>query len=567
MVVITLISEMLYQSPETKLFCVGDDWQAIYRFAGSDHKIMTNFESMFGLSTILKLDETFRYNDSIAHISEKFITKNPSQLKKKLKTFSKKDNPQVYLHWHSDNVINGIVEAVKCIKQEYEIKDQKLLLLSRYKHTGLKENEFKTLQSIWEGGGEIEQKTTHSSKGLESDFVIVVDLQSGHYGFPSEIQDDPILRLVLAQEDNFQDSEERRLFYVALTRAKKQVHLICDSIQPSRFAEELSNGFFDVRIYGTKINKRKCPSCSDGILIKRNNAEGEFYSCCNYPICDFKPLECSYCKSDIVLRFQDTEGNEIAECLNEKCKKRFDVCKKCQIGILEKRKNLRGDFFGCHEFKRTGCNFIKDIPDDTKKVKFNHWLKVIKNFIIDYNISDKFKFLSSTEGYMGKNLIKVEITYENDGNKINFLKLNIDIQNFSINTLNMSTNNYEQTNFKDEQELFSIINEEIIKRKSLIDISKKIDVQSRKDKENKLSNTSEQTVDTEASLLNELKVLRRTIARSEKLPDYFIFQNKTLINMSTLKPKDEVEMLKINGVGKIKLKKYGKEFLEVINKN
>ena len=89
-----LISEMLLQNSHTKLFCVGDDWQAIYRFAGSDHKIMTNFERMFGNSTILKLDETFRYNDRIAEVSEKFITSNPTQIKKNLKTFSKMIMPK-----------------------------------------------------------------------------------------------------------------------------------------------------------------------------------------------------------------------------------------------------------------------------------------------------------------------------------------------------------------------------------------------------------------------------------------------------------------------------------------
>ena len=78
------------------------------------------------------------------------------------------------------------------------------------------------LHSLWGDGGKIEQRTVHSSKGLESDFVIVADLQSDHFGFPSEIQDDPILKLVLAEEDNFEDSEERRLFYVALTRAKNK---------------------------------------------------------------------------------------------------------------------------------------------------------------------------------------------------------------------------------------------------------------------------------------------------------------------------------------------------------
>ena len=65
----------------------------------------------------------------------------------------------------------------------------------------------------------------------------------------------------------------------------------------------------------------------------------------------------------------------------------------------------------------------------------------------------------------------------------------------------------------------------------------------------------------------QVQVRIQGLARSEKLPDYFIFQNKTLINMSTLKPKDEAEMLKVNGVGKVKLEKYGKVFLEVINKN
>ena len=73
-----LITQFLEQNIKTKLFCVGDDWQAIYRFAGSDHKIMTNFEKLFGMTTTLKLDQTFRYNDKIASVSEQFITQNPS---------------------------------------------------------------------------------------------------------------------------------------------------------------------------------------------------------------------------------------------------------------------------------------------------------------------------------------------------------------------------------------------------------------------------------------------------------------------------------------------------------
>ena len=83
-----LILQLLNQNTHTKLFCVGDDWQAIYRFAGSDHRIMTNFKSLFGKSTTLRLDQTFRYNNKIAAVSEKFITQNPSQIKKDLKALS-----------------------------------------------------------------------------------------------------------------------------------------------------------------------------------------------------------------------------------------------------------------------------------------------------------------------------------------------------------------------------------------------------------------------------------------------------------------------------------------------
>ena len=98
-----LILQFLNQNENTKLFCVGDDWQAIYRFAGSDHKIMTNFQNLFGKTTTLKLDQTFRYNDQIANVSEKFITQNPSQIKKDLKTLTNKPDPQVFIHWHHDD--------------------------------------------------------------------------------------------------------------------------------------------------------------------------------------------------------------------------------------------------------------------------------------------------------------------------------------------------------------------------------------------------------------------------------------------------------------------------------
>ena len=116
-----LINAFLRQNPNTKLFCVGDDWQAIYQFAGSDHKIMTGFAERFGKTTTLKLDLTFRYNDKIAEVSEKFVTKNPSQIPKDIRTNIRKKSPQIFIHWHTDNPADALQEVMKAIHAEYAL--------------------------------------------------------------------------------------------------------------------------------------------------------------------------------------------------------------------------------------------------------------------------------------------------------------------------------------------------------------------------------------------------------------------------------------------------------------
>lgn len=472
-----LISEMLLQNPHTKLFCVGDDWQAIYRFAGSDHKIMTNFEGMFGNSTILKLDETFRYNDRIAEVSEKFITSNPTQIKKNLKTFSKNDHAQVFVHWHSDDISSAIQNAIKKIKNEYDLLGQNLLILTRYNHTKLEGEPLRELHSLWGDGGKIEQRTVHSSKGLESDFVIVADLQSDHFGFPSEIQDDPILKLVLAEEDNFEDSEERRLFYVALTRAKKQVHLICDGVSPSRFAEELSDGRYDVIVTGSKENKRKCPSCSDGVIIKRHGRNGDFYSCYNHPVCDFKPLECSHCKSDIVMRFTDEEGKVSAQCLNEECLQLYEKCGGCASGVLKKIKGSRGDFLGCHDFSRTQCKFTKDIQVEIETDEFTEWSDHFEDFISNFNFSNELQFTYTKQEFRDDGNVEFEISFEQDSEDEEFLIFKVNLGEFTITIPNSISNLEEATGFEYDQDAFAILEAEIIQRRSLFGIAHPLDAQ------------------------------------------------------------------------------------------
>ncbi|MBL0321418.1 MAG: UvrD-helicase domain-containing protein [Ignavibacteria bacterium] len=77
-----LLSALHRSSENVALFCVGDDWQSIYRFAGSDIGAMTRFQNYFGYSGIVKLDVTFRFDSRLADTSSRFVLKNPIQMQK-----------------------------------------------------------------------------------------------------------------------------------------------------------------------------------------------------------------------------------------------------------------------------------------------------------------------------------------------------------------------------------------------------------------------------------------------------------------------------------------------------
>ncbi len=247
-----LLRTMLESRHDLKFFAVGDDWQSIYRFAGSDISIMSRFREFFGRAIIFKLDKTFRFNDKIAQVSGEFVQKNPSQIRKVLDTQRNIDSPQVYLHW--DETIGGgrgpesaaIERIVRFIARDTCGDDASLLILSRYNHHLPDQPALSLLEKLWPGQLK-SPLTIHRSKGMEADYVIVLGLTADRYGFPSEIEDDPLLSLVLAKPENFPHAEERRLFYVALTRARHQVHLLVDRRRPSVFALELRNSQYNVR--------------------------------------------------------------------------------------------------------------------------------------------------------------------------------------------------------------------------------------------------------------------------------------------------------------------------------
>jgi DNA helicase-4 len=121
--------------------------------------------------------------------------------------------------------------------------------------------------------------TVHRSKGLQADYVFILNNQRTSLGFPSKIQDAPIMNMLLDNSDEYPHSEERRLFYVAMTRAKKKIFLLTVKDGESEFVKEL-------RLTHREEMKREreantCPSCG-GRLVKRKGPHSEFFGCSNY---------------------------------------------------------------------------------------------------------------------------------------------------------------------------------------------------------------------------------------------------------------------------------------------
>ena len=253
-----LIKALLNNNKSCKLFAVGDDWQSIYRFAGSDISLFTDFEKYFGVTEHSKVETTYRFNKKMIDISSDFILSNPNQTPKQLKPFSVDEMEPI-------EILNGnsfknddpfpLIEALKKINSESvnsELKPR-IIALSRYNHFINLYKERKDLFSVTYNITDnnyiitcielphlpIEFLTVHRSKGLQADYVIILNCVSGQYGFPSEQADDPILNLLLSKSDQFPNGEERRLFYVALTRSKKKTFITTNTTYKSKFIDEI----------------------------------------------------------------------------------------------------------------------------------------------------------------------------------------------------------------------------------------------------------------------------------------------------------------------------------------
>ncbi len=225
-----LLQALRNQNKQSALFAVGDDWQAIYRFSGAELNLTTAFETHFGQGALCVLDTTYRFNSRIGDIANSFILQNPAQMDKPLNSLSKGNKKSVTLL--AEEHLEGLLDKMS----GYVTEQEKVLILARYHH--LKPTLLNKAATRWPKLN-IDFMTIHGSKGQEAEYVIVYGLNSGKDGFPAAARESIIEQVLLPQPELFTDAEERRLLYVALTRAKHQVWLMYQPDNPSVFVEEL----------------------------------------------------------------------------------------------------------------------------------------------------------------------------------------------------------------------------------------------------------------------------------------------------------------------------------------
>ncbi|HDR2314455.1 TPA: DNA helicase IV [Enterobacter asburiae] len=227
-----LLSALRAQNKHTSLFAVGDDWQAIYRFSGAQLSLTTAFHHYFGEGDRSDLDTTYRFNSRIGEIANRFIQQNPHQLAKPLNSLRPGDKKAVTLL--ADDQLEPLLDKLS----GYAKPDERILVLARYHH--LKPAALEKAATRWPKL-QLEFMTIHASKGQQADYVIVLGLKEGSDGFPAPARESVMEEALLPVPEDFPDAEERRLLYVAITRARHRVWLLFNKEEPSVFVDILKS--------------------------------------------------------------------------------------------------------------------------------------------------------------------------------------------------------------------------------------------------------------------------------------------------------------------------------------
>ena len=367
------LARALSQICDAKIIAVGDDWQSIYAYAGSDITLFTHFAEIMGYGEELKITKTYRNSQEVIDIAGSFIQKNSSQIQKSLISPKHIDFPIIIEAYSEDGDKKDLegkggkfffqAQAVeRCIGQIMEAnakegkpENSSILLIGRYGFDAFNLSR-SGLFTYFEKTGDVKSKaypkakltflTAHRSKGLGYDNVVIINAVNATYGFPSKIEDDPVMKLVIREDRTIEYAEERRLFYVAMTRTKNRVYIAVPQQRPSRFVAELVQEYDSVCVNGeldiSKIDSpdismiKRCPVCGYPLQYKHKKDFGlRLWICTNEPeICDFMT--------------NDLSGG-ILPILKCDC---------CKDGYLMVRTKDRTPFLGCTNYKadKSGCN-------------------------------------------------------------------------------------------------------------------------------------------------------------------------------------------------------------------
>lgn len=363
-----LLKALLASKSNMRLFAVGDDWQSIYRFNGADLSLFTEFPAAFTPATTVPLDKTFRFNDKIHEVSSRFVMNNPAQIKKEITTHEQLNAPAVRLvdikkeietltsitnmkDKKNQAYINVLQRALATLNRSADQKGKvaSVLIIGRFRQENTAQLKGFDISKLSYTYLNISYVTAHASKGLEADYVILFGVDTGV--FPSTRENDELIDLVLPNKENFIHGEERRLFYVALTRAKHFVYVIFDNDKSSPFLSEITK--FGLQYVDNKLApqlaKWRCNQCKTGDLrpftTKYNKT---LYKCSFSPACDTLVNSCKHCNSPLEVNVQG-----FRRCRG--CGEIEIGCLRCGIGTMVARCENdpnRETFYGCNRFRR-----------------------------------------------------------------------------------------------------------------------------------------------------------------------------------------------------------------------
>ena len=240
---------------DAKVMAVGDDWQTIFGYSGSRIDLFKNFVDEMESAESVAIQNTYRNSQELIDIAGEFVLKNENQIVKRLKSTKHLENPLeifIYNDGTDEDVNKNRAQAVEEILDEItrDVSVKKILFMGRYKKDVYKIASpamFKSYPNKVESKKypelAIDFLTIHQSKGIGYDYCVLLDMSSDTYGFPSRIEDIPVVKYIKPKIDEpIAYPEERRLFYVALTRTKNKIYVLVPKSKKSSF-------FYEIRGY------------------------------------------------------------------------------------------------------------------------------------------------------------------------------------------------------------------------------------------------------------------------------------------------------------------------------